>query len=122
MLNSVSPERHGLQIPTTINFVELRIDAEVRMEPEAGLPTAKPLRAGWGPTIAYSGKLFPGRVLACDEPIDPGRTGKATIGVLANCRGDVEMQVGSVFELRDGWTQVIATATVLSVDTTVSEG
>jgi len=106
----------------TISFVELRINATVRMESEAALPTAKPLRAGWGPTIAYSGKLFPGRVLACDEPINPGRTGKATIGVLANSRADVEMQIGSVFELRDGWTQVIATATVLSVDTTVDIG
>jgi hypothetical protein len=35
--------------------------------------------------------------------------------VIESSRDDVEMQVGSVFELRDRWTEVIATATVLSV-------
>lgn len=74
-----------------ISFVELRINAAVKMEPETALPVAKPLRAGWGPTIVYNGKLFPGRVLACEEPIDPGRTGKATVGLLANSCADIEM-------------------------------
>jgi hypothetical protein len=86
------------------------------MEPAGALPVAKPLTAGWGPTISYRGKYFPGRVLECQNPVEPGHLGEAVIGVIASSSDDIDMQVGSVFELRDGLTNLIATATVLSLD------
>jgi hypothetical protein len=98
-----------------VSEVALRIRAAVRMEPADKLPVAKPLTAGWGPTISYGGKLFPGRVLACDKPIKPGEVGEALIGVIAMSRHDIDMQAGTVFELRDGLTNLIATATVISL-------
>jgi hypothetical protein len=98
-----------------VKGVALRIYAAVRMQPESALPATKPPSSGWGATISYRGKLFPGRVLVCQEPIEPGKTGEATIGVIANSRNDIEMQVGSVFELKNGFATTIATATVLTV-------
>jgi len=99
----------------TVSATGLRVKASIRMEPEHTPPAVKPLAAGWGVTVAYGGKLFPGRVLACEKPIAWGQVGEAVIDVIASERHDVDMQVGSVFELRDGFTKLIATATVLSL-------
>lgn len=93
----------------------LRIRASVRMEPEDRLPAARSLTAGWGATVSYRRKLFQGRVLACDKPVAPGQVGEAIIGVIASSRDDIDMREGSVFELRDGLTNLIATATVVSL-------
>jgi hypothetical protein len=86
------------------------VQACVRMEPAETLPIVKPLTAGWGPVIHFRNQYFPGRVLKCSEPIEPGQTRQALIGVMMT-----EQRLGSVFELRDGPTTLIATATVLSV-------
>jgi hypothetical protein len=84
------------------------------MEPASALSLAKPLSAGWGPTISYRGKCFPGRVLACEKPLGPGEIGEAIVGIITSSPYDIDMQVGSTFELRDGPTNLIATATVLN--------
>jgi hypothetical protein len=88
------------------------VEVSLRMEPAEKLPIVKPLTAGWGPVIRFHDQYFPGRVMKCSEPIEPGQTGKALIGVMMTKQ---RLDVGSVFELRDGWTTLIATATALSV-------
>jgi hypothetical protein len=84
------------------------------MQPAGSLPLVKPLSAGWGSVIYFQGKHYPGRVLECERPIEPGQTGEAVIGVVATRADKIGLESGSVFELRDGATTVIATATVLS--------
>jgi hypothetical protein len=98
----------------TMNTSALRIRAAVRMQPAGSLPVVKPLTAGWGPVIYIQGKYYPGRVLECEKPIEPGQTGEAVIGVMVTQPESIGLQEGTVFELRDGPTTVIATATVLS--------
>ena len=92
----------------------LRIQAIVRMQPADSLPVVKPLRAGWGPVIFFKHRYYPGRVLECETPIEPGQTGEAVIGIIATDAESIGLQAGSIFELRDGPEDVIATATVLS--------
>lgn len=99
-----------------MSFAALRIRAAVRMEPEYTSLAAPPMMANRGVTISFRGKHFPGRVLACERPISPGESGEASIGVLASSPHDVDMQVGSQFELRDDPARIIATATVLAVE------
>jgi len=80
-------------------------------------PGRKPLTADWGPTIFWRDRLYPGRVLVCEKPIEPGKTGEAVIGIMlmTSSPDTIDLEVGSLFELRDGPKDLIATATVLSV-------
>jgi hypothetical protein len=103
---------------STMNTSAFRIRAAVRMQPADRLPVVKPLNTGWGPVIFFQGKHYPGRVLECKTPIEPGQTGEAIIGVMATQADRLGFQEGSVFELRDGATIVIAIATVLSYSLT----
>ena len=95
----------------------LRIRALVRMQPANKLPIAKALSAGWGPTISYQGRLFPGRVLACEKLIDPGQVGEAIIGMMfmTSSPEDIDIRENSVFELFEG-PALIASATVVSFE------
>lgn len=69
-------------IGATMNNSALRIRPAVRRQPAGSLPVVKPLSAGWGPVIYFQGRHYPGRVLICDKPIEPGQTGEAVIGVM----------------------------------------
>lgn len=93
----------------------LQIRATVRMQPASNLPIVKPLTAGWGPVIFYSDKCYPGRILKCETPIEPGQVGEAIIGMMTNESEAIDLQVGSIFELRSGPQDVIATATVIEL-------
>ena len=84
------------------------------MLPVTELPIEKPLRAGWGPNIFFKDKFYPGRVLECEPPIEPGQSGEAIIGVMESPTQVSGLQLGSVFELRDGPVTRIATAEVIS--------
>jgi len=92
----------------------LRIKADVHMQPATNLPVVKPLMAGWGPDILFRGKFYPGRILQCDTPIQPGAVGEAIIGMLAHQIHDIGLEVGSTLELMAG-PHLIATATVASL-------
>lgn len=83
------------------------------MQPADSLPVVKPLHAGWGPVIFFQGKYYPGRVLECEQPIEPGHNGEALIGLMATAPDSIGVHVGSTFELRDGPKTLVATATVL---------
>jgi hypothetical protein len=96
-----------------MNTSVLRLRAAVRMQPAESLPVPKPLSAGWGPVIYFQHKHYPGRVLECKKPIEPGETGEAMIEVMASEADRSGLREGSVFEVRDGATTLIATATVL---------
>ncbi len=85
-----------------MKYSGLDITAKVSMQPTDKLPVVKPLRAGWGPTIRFQGKYYAGRVLECKEPIEPGETGEALIGMLAEDAERVGLEEGSMFELLDG--------------------
>jgi len=71
------------------------------MQPANSLPVVKPLSAGWGPVIFFQNKYYAGRVLECEHPIEPGRTGEALMGIMASQVGGIGLQEGSVFEFRD---------------------
>jgi hypothetical protein len=71
--------------------------------------------AGWGPTIGYRERLFAGRILVCEEPIQPGEVGEAIVGVIAVSPEDWDMDVGAHFDLKDGLLNLIAKATVIGV-------
>ena len=88
------------------------------MRPAGSLPIAKPLSAGWGPVIYFQDEYYPGRVLECEPPVEPGQSGEAIIGVMATQADQIGLNAGATFELREGPTTVIATATVLDVSTT----
>lgn len=91
-----------------------RIQASVHMKSADRLPVVKPLTSGWGPTIYFEGNLYPGRVLECKNPIEPGQCGEAAIAMMASHAETLNIREGSVIELRDGPNTVIATATVLN--------
>ena len=97
-----------------MKYSGMDIKARVAMQPAEKLPVVKPLRAGWGPTIRFEGKHYAARVLECKDPIEPGTSGEALIGMLAEDAEKVGMREGSTFELLDGPQTLIATATVLS--------
>jgi hypothetical protein len=84
------------------------------MESADRLPVARPLTTGWGATIYFEGNLYPGRVLECKKPIEPGQSGEAVVAMMASQAETLGLQEGSIIELRDGPKAVIATATVLS--------
>jgi hypothetical protein len=92
----------------------IKLRAKVQMLPAADLPVAKPLRAGWGPNIFFKDEFYPGRILECETPIEPGQSGEAIIGVMESPTHASGLQLGSVFELRDGPVNRIATAEVIS--------
>jgi hypothetical protein len=94
----------------------LRVRAIVQMQSEDTLKTAKPLRAGWGPVIAYRDEFFPGRILECEPPIAPGQRGEAVIGIMGLSPDAMGFEPGTIFELRDGPKNVIATATVTDIE------
>lgn len=99
---------------TPMKYSGLDVKARISMQPAEMLPVVKPLRAGWGPTIRFGGKHYAGRVLECKEPIEPGESGEALIGLLAEDAERVGLREGSTFELLDGPRVIIATGTVLS--------
>ncbi len=78
------------------------------------LPAARPLESGWGPVIWFRGRAYPGRVLECEKPIEPGLVGEAVLGLMASVPKDVGVRAGAEFELRDGMSNLIATGTVIS--------
>jgi hypothetical protein len=59
--------------------------------------------------------LFPGRILVCEKAIQPGEAGEAIVGVIAVSSNDIDMDVGCNFELKDGFLNLIAIATVIGV-------
>jgi hypothetical protein len=78
------------------------------------LPIVKPLTAGWGPVVFFEEQYYNARVLECERPIEPGKCGEATIGIMSSYAENLNFREGSVFELRDGPKTSVATATVLS--------
>jgi hypothetical protein len=94
---------------------ELRVKVTLSVVSAEKLPTPRPVVAGWGPTIAYRDKLFAGRILVCENPIQPADTGEAVVGILAVSPVDLDMDEGSHFDLKDGLLNLIATATVIDV-------
>ena len=93
----------------------LQVRATVHMQPEKKLQIVKPLPAGRGPVIIYRDKCYPGRILKCEKPIEPGQIGEVTIGMMMNESDTIDLQEGAIFELRSGPKDVIATATVLEL-------
>lgn len=93
----------------------LRIRVMVRMQPESRLPIVKPLTAGWGAVIFYRDQCYPGRVLECEKPIEPGQVGEAIIGMMADKLSAIDLHIGSTFELRSGPEDIIAAATVIEL-------
>lgn len=91
----------------------LKIRATVRMQKAEQLLTVRPLESGWGPVIWFRGKPFPGRVLACEKPIEPGLVGEIVLGLMARHLEDVGVRANAEFELRDGLSNLIATGTVI---------
>jgi len=80
-----------------------------------GLPSDRPIHKGWGATFSFHGRLYPGRVLECPKPIQPGTSGQAVIGVFYSDNVASELEVGTVFELLEG-PKLVATAKVLNVE------
>ena len=58
---------------------EVRVKALLAVEPSEKLPMARPVVVGSGPTINYREKRLPGRILACERPIQPGEVGEAKL-------------------------------------------
>ncbi len=94
---------------------EVRVKVTLSVVSVEKMPTPRPVVAGWGPTIAYREKLFAGRILVCENPIQPGEVGEAIVGVITLSPEDLGMDVGSHFDLKDGFLNLIATATVIDV-------
>ena len=98
-----------------MSAADVRVKTILSVGPVGKLPAPRPVVAGWGPTISYRGKLFPFRILVCEKEIQPGEAGEAIVGVIAVPPNECDMEVGDNFDLKDGFLNLIATATVIDV-------
>ncbi len=73
---------------------EVRVKVTLSVVSVEKMPTPRPVVAGWGPTIAYREKLFAGRILVCENPIQPGEVGEAIVGVITLSPEDLGMDEG----------------------------
>lgn len=103
-------------MPSNTVTTSLRVQAVANVRPERELPICKPLQAGWGPVVVYKGRYLVGRILECEAPIPPGRSGNLIVGVVGSNVDTADLEVGSVLELRDGPNNIIAIATVTGIE------
>ena len=98
-----------------VTHAGVRILARVLMLPTLEGCYAGKILPGWGPVVFYDGNYYPGRIIACKEPLGAGDEGEATIGIMEpeNCRLDLEP--GCKIELRDGPLITVAEAEVLAI-------
>jgi hypothetical protein len=70
---------------------------------------------GWGPVVFYKGNHYPGRIIACSEPLSPGDEGEATIGIIEPEACRLDLALGEIIELRDGPSIKVAEAEVVAI-------
>lgn len=59
--------------------------------------------------------MFGGRILVCKKPIQPSGVGEGIVGVISVSVIDLDMEVGARFDLREGFSTLIANANVIEV-------